>query len=425
MRPRTSPYSYRWTFGDGASSTAQNPSYTYTAGGSYTATLTVMDGASANASAMASVTVGTVVTGAILSLAAETGAPAPGQGGTTEPSPGNYTFSVGSTVSLQSVPFTDYRFSKWGGDIPQSSMFIPTTNLLMNNNRSLLATFCTKCGDVNGDLAITPADAQLAFDIYLKKIPDPTWCELENSDVNSSGTKLNPKVTPADAQTLFNKYLKKVTVNSTCSGSSRAVAASIQDLTAPSIKLAVNGSAFNQDGYLYVPIIVESPSEVGAFGFDLAFSSDQLTYVGLERTELTADFDQLDANVIPYPVSPEQSVVRAFSPFAVLPNYGGDSEPSEGSDQQPENASAGLFLRVGGYKSSATKSPSSGVLITLVFRVTGQAGDPSSISIIATYDDIQNALIIDGSPKAGMAREERTVGRYARDKRSSGKRYDY
>jgi PKD repeat protein len=35
--------SYNWTFGDGTSSTAQNPSKTYAAGGSYTVTLTVTD----------------------------------------------------------------------------------------------------------------------------------------------------------------------------------------------------------------------------------------------------------------------------------------------------------------------------------------------------------------------------------------------
>src|SRR5205823_1539322 len=35
--------SYNWTFGDGFSSTAQNPSHTYGAGGSYTVTLRVTD----------------------------------------------------------------------------------------------------------------------------------------------------------------------------------------------------------------------------------------------------------------------------------------------------------------------------------------------------------------------------------------------
>src|SRR5204862_5675323 len=41
--PDGSIASYSWTFGDGATSTLQNPSHTYAAGGSYTVTLTVTD----------------------------------------------------------------------------------------------------------------------------------------------------------------------------------------------------------------------------------------------------------------------------------------------------------------------------------------------------------------------------------------------
>jgi len=52
----TAPYSYSWNFGDGATSTAQNPSHTYTAAGTYTATLTVTDSSSPAMKATASVT---------------------------------------------------------------------------------------------------------------------------------------------------------------------------------------------------------------------------------------------------------------------------------------------------------------------------------------------------------------------------------
>ena len=43
----TSPYTYAWAFGDGGTSTAQNPTHNYTAAGTYTATLTVTDSAAA------------------------------------------------------------------------------------------------------------------------------------------------------------------------------------------------------------------------------------------------------------------------------------------------------------------------------------------------------------------------------------------
>ncbi len=50
--------SYSWTFGDGASSTQQNTSHTYQAGGAFTATLTARDNAGATGTATVRITVG-------------------------------------------------------------------------------------------------------------------------------------------------------------------------------------------------------------------------------------------------------------------------------------------------------------------------------------------------------------------------------
>ena len=55
--PDGSIAAYSWTFGDGDTSTAQNPSHTYAAGGTYAVMLTVTDDRGATASASQSVTV--------------------------------------------------------------------------------------------------------------------------------------------------------------------------------------------------------------------------------------------------------------------------------------------------------------------------------------------------------------------------------
>ena len=55
--PDGSISSYRWTFGDGSSSTAANPSKTYTSAGTYSVVLTVTDNAGATASSSLSISV--------------------------------------------------------------------------------------------------------------------------------------------------------------------------------------------------------------------------------------------------------------------------------------------------------------------------------------------------------------------------------
>jgi glucose/arabinose dehydrogenase/PKD repeat protein len=56
--PEGGALTYRWTFGDGGTSTAANPTHTYTANGNYTATLTVTDPQGLTGSAGVQITVG-------------------------------------------------------------------------------------------------------------------------------------------------------------------------------------------------------------------------------------------------------------------------------------------------------------------------------------------------------------------------------
>jgi PKD repeat protein len=400
----TPPYTYAWSFGDGGTSSVQNPSHSYSTAGSFTAVLTVSDSQGAKADATATITVG-AVTGFSLALSAETGSPAPGEGGTTDPTPGNYSFAVGSAAVIKSVPQADYRFSKWSGDIAEAGLFSSEASISMNNNKSLTATFCTKCGDVNGDLKITPADAQAAFDIFLGRLGNPTWCEEENADVNSSGSKLKPSITPADAQAIFRQYLKKGTALGDCSGNSRGIAAAAETLSSPIVNLTVGQTVQTSGGDLIVPITVESTGDIGAFGFDLQFPSGAITFLRVERTDMTESYDQIDASVLPAPEEASDSASR---------------------DGSVEGAASGAsVLRIGGFKTETIAIPHAGVLVTLVFRAMGTVPATLPLSILATYDDFQGAAVTDMSPSSSRPALHENRRAEAGERRTAGKQVEF
>ena len=230
-------------------------------------------------------------------MAISTGAPASGAGGITEPAPGIHSFAAGSSVPASATHYINYRFSQWSGDVSNSEIYRASTPVLMDRDKSLTAGFCSKCGDVNGDLGLTPADAQMAFDIFLGKIPDPTSCQLENADVNSDGTKIAPRVTPADAQAIFNRYLGEDELPSDCSGNSRATMQAmrgntIQEIAFPDTPESDRGKDID------IPIILNSPSAVSAFGFDLTFSSNRYIFIGMQKTDLAEGYECLGYNEI-------------------------------------------------------------------------------------------------------------------------------
>jgi glucose/arabinose dehydrogenase/PKD repeat protein len=65
--PEGKPLTYSWTFGDGSTSTAANPSHTYTQSGTYTARLTVSDGQLSSISSPITIAVGHAPTATISS----------------------------------------------------------------------------------------------------------------------------------------------------------------------------------------------------------------------------------------------------------------------------------------------------------------------------------------------------------------------
>lgn len=97
----TAPYTYSWNFGDGGTSTAQNPSHTYTTAGTYTATLTVTDSSSPAKTATSSVSV-------TASPIAGT-PPGPPTGLTATPGTGQASLTWTAPTSDGGVNITSYR----------------------------------------------------------------------------------------------------------------------------------------------------------------------------------------------------------------------------------------------------------------------------------------------------------------------------
>jgi len=130
----TNPVTYAWTFGDGGASTNQNPLYTYTNAGVYTAALTANSygtGGPLNASTSLTITVAsnqrtlTTYTSGI------------GTGSVTlAPSGGIYL--TGTVVTLTAVAGSNSTFTGWSGALSGTNN--PET-LVMNNNATVTASF--------------------------------------------------------------------------------------------------------------------------------------------------------------------------------------------------------------------------------------------------------------------------------------------
>ncbi|MFP3872155.1 MAG: InlB B-repeat-containing protein [Candidatus Natronoplasma sp.] len=64
-----------------------------------------------------------------------------GEGGTTDPEPGNYTYEEGENVTVTALPDEDWRFSRWEGDVPQSEEESDEITITMGTDKTLEARF--------------------------------------------------------------------------------------------------------------------------------------------------------------------------------------------------------------------------------------------------------------------------------------------
>lgn len=353
----TTPYSYHWAFGDGAVSSDRNPDHTYSQAGTYSAILTVTDNSGLQNADSVSVTVSSGSSQSELSISTATGAPAPGWGGTTNPGPGSLELATGSQIRLEAAPNLNYRFARWTGDVALPDAYGRAIDLTMDRDRNVTAHFYTRCGDVNGDLTVSPTDSQMVFEIFLGMIPNLTTAQKENADVNVDGTPDAPMVTPSDAQAIFEKFLGISELPGDCSCEQRARTSETSLLgdidTAGNDLPAGPGVMIQNPNWqpgreVTIPVVLEDPFQLTAFGFDLAFPAGSLEFVRMNVTDLSSRFVQFDTNC-----------------------------PSEG------------VLRVGGYSEKTVTGEGGSVLFEMVFKV--HENPKEGLSITKQYDDFKTS----------------------------------
>ncbi len=321
-----------------------------------------------------------------LSLSMNTGKPSSGQGGTITPSPGKYTYDRNSLVQLKAKPNANFRFARWIGEISAETAGNPTTSVRMYINKTIQALFCSLCGDVNGDKRVSPLDSQAVFDIFLGKNKNPTLCQKENGDVNGDGTRTVPNISPADAQSIFVKYLGIKSLPCNCSYSVRTAAfltpfglipiglANTATLERPAqdIHLGLDELRRVSETEVHLPVMINDPRGIDAFGFDLVYPPDFLEFVGVAKTELVKDFYQVEGNMT------EEGLVR-----------------------------------VGGYSVEAIGSESGGgELLLLIFKLKRKGVNGSKeIYIKQTFDDVENAYYIQPEEAHGTQKATNYVRR--------------
>ncbi len=139
--PEAAPLSYSWAFGNGATASGANVSYTYTTAGSYNATLSVSDGTHTVVSAPIAISVGTV---ALPTLSIGDASVTEGNGGTT-----TATFTV--TLSSASAATVTVGYATVNGTAAAPGDFTAASGTLSFTPGSTTRTISVA---VSGDTAV-------------------------------------------------------------------------------------------------------------------------------------------------------------------------------------------------------------------------------------------------------------------------------
>jgi len=200
-------------------------------------------------------------------------------------------------------------------------------------------------GDVNNDNSITPGDALCAFQIYLNGGTPPTGTDCDNecalyaADVNCTPNG----ITPGDALYIFQAYLNGESAPLPCNPS--ALAKNNEEIT-----LAISSVESKPGEKVTFSIELDRFENIQAFGLDLGYPSDLLTFIEIRPNVLTRDWEQLDGQV----------------------NVEG-------------------VVTIGGFTTSRLKKVRSTNLVDIIFRVNDIAAEAGELWLFNLTDNLANA----------------------------------
>ncbi len=403
-----------WRFGDGATSSAQNPMHIYSVPGPHSVNLTVTGPGGTYFEEKADyIFVGTPgVTGEYYDAMDLTvpvltridpnidfdwvhGAPAPGMGtetfsvrwiGWVQPRfTETYTFH---TITDDGVrlwidgellvdQWVDQAATEWTGNIAliADRMYEVRMEFFENGDRAsaqlrwssasqVLETipqsrlWVRECGDGVGDMdgngTLTPGDALCVFNTYLNAQVVPANCDAIGYDCEGSAadTDCSGLITPADALAVYERFMQGLPIEECFAQSNMTLASSTPPVRTTTSRESV-------DGDIVIRLAVDAESAVDAFGLRIVVPRG-FEMVGFERGAATRDWLLVDAK-----------------------------------------ASSNGSVWVGGFNTRAIESPDHADLFSVRFRPTSFDADAGDIRLVDFVDDLAGATEGEGETARG------------------------
>ena len=192
----------------------------------------------------------------------------------------NVEFGLGDATIIDSLKV------EWPSGIVQILTGLPVNQFLVITESESVCLL----GDVNMDKTITPGDALCAFQIYLSSGTPPqgecdTECALYAADATCDKT-----VTPGDALVIFQAYLDGKNPPLECPPSIELATG----MKTTDLQLSLDQANFTSEKEITVSINLNKPQGLKAFGIDLGYPEELMSFVKVASTNLTEGWQALN-----------------------------------------------------------------------------------------------------------------------------------